>query len=175
VGDGVRVLIHRALTATHPDKQPPDSILHAQGLEIMKNHYAEQKLVKTRLYPGVSETLAYFSNKKKAVVTAKEADFTRDLLEYFGIAEYFDCIIGGDTCPKKKPDPAPLLEALKRMGGIPPEAVMIGDSENDINAGKRAGVIVCGVTYGFRTTEQLLAVSPDLLIDGFEQLRTFFQ
>jgi len=174
VGDGVRVLVHRSLTATDPQLRPPDERLHAEGISLMHQHYADQMLVSTRLYPGVAETLAHFEGKRKAVVTSKEARFTALILEHFGIARYFDCIIGGDTVSARKPDPEPVRQALVVLGGDASEAVMVGDSENDVLAGSRAGTLTCAVSYGFRTREQLRLTSPDVLIDRFEELREHF-
>lgn len=174
VGDGVRVLVHRSLTATDPRSRPPDERLHAEGISLMHRHYADQMLVSTRLYPGVAETLAHFGEKRKAVVTSKEARFTASILEHFRIAKHFDCIIGGDTVSARKPDPEPVRQALVVLGGDAGRAVMVGDSENDVLAGARAGTLTCAVTYGFRTREQLRLTSPDVLIDRFEQLKENF-
>lgn len=174
VGDGVRVLVYRSLTATHPERQPPEEKLHKEGVALMHKHYAEQMFVTTHLYPQVAETLKFFRNKRKAVVTSKEVRFTELILERFGIAGDFDCIIGGDTLPERKPDPKPVMEAVRRLGGPAEAAVMIGDSENDVNAGRRAGVGTCAVTYGFRTAEQLRETAPDVMIERFEQLKEFY-
>lgn len=175
VGDGVRVLVYRALTATDPAHHPPDDNLHADGLALMRKHYAKQMLVTTRLYPGVAETLEHFREKPKAIVTSKETEFTRKIISHFGIADHFQCVIGGDTLPERKPDPRPVLEAIIQMGGSPEEAVMIGDSENDIASGHRAGALTCGVTYGFRKVDQLKLVSPNFMIDNFASLTNLFQ
>ena len=174
VGDGVRVLVHRSLTATDPRLRPPDERLHSEGIGLMHKHYAEQMLVSTRLYPGVAETLDHFKGKRKAVVTSKEARFTGLILEHFGIAKDFDCIIGGDTVSARKPDPEPVRQALMALRGEASEAVMVGDSENDVLSGSRAGTLTCGVSYGFRTREQLRLTSPDVLIDRFEELKENF-
>src|SRR5205809_8144769 len=72
VGDGVRVLVYRSLTATDPNHQPPEETLHAKGIALMHRRYAEEMLKTTRLYPEVADTLASFGNKLKAVVTRKE-------------------------------------------------------------------------------------------------------
>jgi len=175
VGDGVWVLIRRCLKATDPEHQEPGPKLHRKGLDLLRKHYSEQMLVQTRLYPNVRETLARFDDKGIALVTSKECDFARELLEHFGLMPYFDCIIGGDTLPERKPDPKPVLEAISRLGGSAGRTVMVGDSENDIIAGKSAGALTCGVSYGFRSREQLLATSPDLVIDAFEQLQERFE
>jgi len=174
VGDGVRVLVYRSLTATDPNHQPPEETLHAKGIALMHRRYAEEMLKTTRLYPEVADTLASFGNKLKAVVTSKEVRFTKIILEHFDIAKYFDAIVGGDTTPARKPDPRPVLEAIRLLGGSAVDAVMVGDSENDINAGRDAGVRTCGVTFGFRTAEQLRVSKPDVMIDRFDQLKEFF-
>jgi len=174
VGDGVRVLVCRCLTATDPNHQPPGEALHAKGIALMHGHYAEEMLKTTRLYPQVAETLASFGNKRKAVVTSKEVRFTKIILDHFEIARYFDAIVGGDTTPARKPDPRPVLEAIRLLEGSADDAVMVGDSENDINAGRGAGTRTCGVTFGFCTAEQLRLSEPDVMIDRFDQLREFY-
>src|SRR5262245_47752770 len=175
VGDGVWVLIRRCLTATDLNHEEAGSDLHRQGLALLRKHYSEQMLVQTHLYPNVRETLSRFDDKRIALVTSKECDFARELLEHFGLMPYFDCIIGGDTLVERKPDPKPVLEAIARLSGSPARAVMVGDSENDVIAGKAARALTCAVTYGFRTREQLLGTSPDVVIDGFDQLQEYFE
>lgn len=175
VGDGVRVLTYRSLTATDPNQRPPDEFLHADGIALMHKHYSQQMFVSTRLYPDIAKTLEHFSAKPKAVVTSKEVRFTEMILKQFDIAQYFACIVGGDTVAERKPDPAPVIEAIRQLGGPAEQAVMIGDSENDVNAGRRAGARTCAVSYGFRTAEQLRKTAPDVLIDRFEQLKNYFR
>ena len=174
VGDGVRVLVHRSLTATHPDRQAPEPDLHQRGIALMHKHYADQMLVSTRLYPHVEDTLRFFREKQIGLVTSKEVRFAKIILDHFGIADCFDIIVGGDTLPQRKPDPAPVLEGIRLLAGTAEHAVMIGDSENDIIAGKRAGTLTCGVTFGFRTAEQMRQTNPDVLVNSFDELKQFF-
>lgn len=174
VGDGVRVLVRRCLTATDPNQLPPDEALHAKGIALMHSHYADEMLKTTRLYSQVAQTLAALDNKRKAVVTSKEVRFTSILLEHFDIAKYFDAIVGGDTTPARKPDPGPVLEAMRQLGSSANDTVMIGDSENDVIAGKRAGTLTCAVSYGFRSAEELRVTEPDVLIERFDQLTKVF-
>ena len=135
------------LAAVHAVGQPNPTRSHfaamevvedADGVALMHKHYTEQMFVSTRLYPGVEETLKHFAGKRRAVVTSKETRFVELILDRFGITGEFDCIIGGDTVPERKPNPLPVIEAIRRLGGQPSDTVMIGDSENDINAGRRA-------------------------------------
>jgi phosphoglycolate phosphatase len=96
------------------------------------------------------------------------------ILERFNISGCFDAIVGGDTTPARKPDPGPVLEAMRQLGGAARETVMIGDSENDVIAGKRAGTYTCAVSYGFRSADELRETEPDVLVERFDQLKEFF-
>ena len=174
VGDGVWVLIRRCLKATDPEHQEIGPELHQKALSLLRKHYSEQMLVQTRLYPNVMETMSRFDRKKIALVTSKESDFARQLLDHFGLLPYFNCIIGGDTLPERKPDPKPVLQAISKLSGSARRSVMVGDSENDVIAGKAACARTCAVTYGFRTREQLLDTSPDVLLDRFDHLQQYF-
>jgi phosphoglycolate phosphatase len=174
VGDGVRVLTYRCLTATDANRQPPDQQIHEKAIELMHAHYAQQMYVSTTLYPHARETLQFFKGKRKAVVTSKEERFTHLILEHFGIDEDFDCIIGGDTVSARKPNPLPVITAIHKLGGTADRAVMVGDSENDILAGRDAGAKTCAVSFGFRTAEELQEHSPDVLIDSFDRLKENF-
>lgn len=174
VGDGVRVLVRRSLTATDPRREAPDEATHASALALMRNHYSSQLLVETRLYPHVAETLERFYKKPMAVVTSKELGFTETILRNFEIARFFRCIIGGDSLPERKPHPRPVLEAAARLSVVPGRAVMVGDSENDILAGRTAGCVTCGAGYGFRGSELLARARPDVMVTGFAELADMF-
>jgi phosphoglycolate phosphatase len=86
----------------------------------------------------------------------------------------FDAILGGDSGPEKKPHPALLRSVLRQFQIPPPNAVMIGDGDTDIEAGQRAGVVTCGVTYGLGNKNDLLTAKPDFLIDDLGQLSRYF-
>jgi phosphoglycolate phosphatase len=174
IGYGIPTTVRRCLTVTHAEQQPPGEELHAEAVRLIHMHYADEMLRTTALYPNVVETLEHFKGKRKAVVTSKEARFTHLMLDHFHIARHFDAIVGGDTVPARKPDPLPVIEAIKRLGGDPVDAVMIGDSEHDVNAGRRAGARTCAVAFGYRTAEQLALTSPDVIIASFEELRERF-
>jgi phosphoglycolate phosphatase len=174
IGDGIPVTVLRCLTATHPNRQPPDEKLRAEGVRLVHEHYADEMLKSTALYPNVTETLEHFKNKRKAVVTSKEERFTLLMLDHFGIARHFDAIVGGDTVPARKPDPWPVREAIKLLDGSPSDAVMIGDSENDVIAGRGAGARTGAACYGYRTVEQLAVTSPDVMINRFDELKELF-
>ncbi|HEY6329801.1 MAG TPA: HAD-IA family hydrolase [Blastocatellia bacterium] len=174
VGDGVWVLVYRSLKATDPNGEAPDEALHKKGIELMRHHYSEQMLVSTHLFPNVADTLDHFSDKRIGLVTSKETDLARLILDHFKIARFFNCVVGGDQLPERKPDPKPVLRAMALLESQPATTVMIGDSENDVIAGKRAGTLTCGVTYGFRTEEQIRETVPDVIVNHFEQLRRYY-
>jgi len=171
IGNGIPTTVERALTATHPRHELPAAELHAWAVTLVHEHYANEMLKTTQLFPNVVETLDHFRNKRMGVVTSKEVRFTHLMLDHFGIAKYFAAIVGGDTTPARKPDPRPVLEALRLLSGLPGDAVMIGDSEIDVIAGRNSGAQTCAVTFGYRSAEQLRVTEPDVMIDRFEQLK----
>jgi phosphoglycolate phosphatase len=157
VGDGINKLLERALgnaTADEFDKTR----------QHFRRYYAEHLTDFSQLYPSVREVLGYFHYKKKAVLTNKPQEFTEALLQRLGIHHHFEVIIGGQPDSKLKPDPEAILTILQRFDVPPRRAVIIGDGENDILAGKAAGIYTCAVTYGFRPAEKLLALQPDFIV-----------
>jgi phosphoglycolate phosphatase len=118
-------------------------------------HYSEHLLDNTTLYPGVAETLAVLDCCNKAVITNKRERSSVRILEAFGVAKYFDLIVGSDTTPERKPSPVPIHFALSKFGIAPNEAVIVGDSSYDIDAGRAAGITTIAVTYGYRPVDEL--------------------
>jgi phosphoglycolate phosphatase len=168
VGRGVEHLLRSSL----PER------LGNQFKEIMDlflERYETHLLDATVLYPYVTETLDYFTDKRKAVVSNKLRYLTVSILKGLGIESRFDAILGGDSVSQKKPNPEPLRQMLSSFGIQPAKAVMVGDGEADIEAGKRAGVCTCGVTYGLGSKEELIDAKPDLLLDDLHQLTRYFR
>ena len=173
VGDGARRLIERGLAAAGAGPVLSDAFVSA-ALERFKTHYARHLLATTRAYPQVGPVLEYFAALPKAVVTNKPAGFSETILQGLGLRTHFVAVIGGDTLPERKPYPAPVQAGLAACGCInPAEAVMIGDSPNDIRAGRAAGTLTCGVTYGFRASSEL--TEADILIDDLTRLTGLLQ
>jgi HAD superfamily hydrolase (TIGR01549 family) len=126
------------------------------------------------LYPGVREVLDYFRPKRRLVVSNKLCRLTEAVVRGLGVADEFDAILGGDSAAEKKPHPALLQLALGKFHVPAASALMVGDGDTDIEAGKRAGVVTCGVTYGLGNQEDLRAAKPDLLIDRIGALPDYF-
>lgn len=167
VGRGVEHLIRSSLPEQCQDR-------FREVMELFLRHYEYHLLDTTALYPHVEETLDYFREKKRAVVSNKLHRLTLSVLRGLGIELCFDVILGGDSVPQKKPDPGPLNQVLSTFGIGPAKAVIVGDGGIDIEAGKGAGVCTCGVTYGLGNREELVAAKPDFLIDDLRELKEYF-
>lgn len=162
VGRGMLHLIRDAVG--NPDPKEIQKVA-----ENFWDHYMEHLLDETVLYPGVTEFLEKFTRLKKAVVTNKPYAFSKKILEGFQIDHHFRWLIGGDTLGVQKPSPEVLNPIFEEMGRKP-RGLVVGDSQIDIDCGRGAGLLTCGVTYGYRNREEIVAASPDYLIDRFEEL-----
>jgi phosphoglycolate phosphatase len=120
------------------------------------------------VYPSVKETLARLVNYKKAVISNKREHLSRGILHKLDLLQFFDLVVGSDTALQKKPSAIPVLYVLQKLGIRPEEAVMIGDSNFDIIAGKNAGVTTVAVTYGYRERKDL--IDADYMVEVFDAL-----
>ncbi|MBX7174914.1 MAG: HAD-IA family hydrolase [Pyrinomonadaceae bacterium] len=170
IGEGVFNLVNRSISASLQKESDKD--FSEYGVEIFRKFYAENCLVKTKLYEGVAETLKKLSEFPKAVVTNKPHDFSVKILEGLGIAQHFSLVVGGDTFPERKPSPVPLLCAIEKLGFTSEESLMIGDSWVDIETGKNANVKTCGCVFGFRGRDELEKAGADYLIEKFSDLQS---
>ena len=167
VGRGVEYLLKHSVPEEIPD----------HFLEVMRvflEHYENHLLDTTVLYPNVRETLEYFHHKKRVVVSNKVHRLTVAVLRGLGVEKHFDAILGGDSAVEKKPHPALLKNVLRQFQIRPVSALIVGDGDTDVEAGKRAGVLTCGVTYGLGDRADLIAAKPDILIDDLAELSRYF-
>lgn len=169
VGKGAENLIHRALTGDMSAKA--DSDLFEKALPIWKRCYKTTNGQYSTLYPGVLSGLEMFHQAgiQMAVVTNKPEQFTLPLLEKSGLAPFFESVVGGDTCARKKPDPMPLHYACEAMGVEPEWTLMIGDSHNDAQAALAAGISCWLLPYGYNEGQPITDVSCDKYIETIEQ------
>jgi len=172
VGCGLRKLLERALLET-TGLQPGDALLQ-QGITLFGEEYRDHLLDHTRLCPGVREGLDRLSWARFAVVSNKPEHFSRRILEGLGVGDRFCAILGGDSTPARKPDPGALWKAMDCCAAHPSETVMVGDSAVDIEAGKAAGVITCGILGGFRPRDELEAAGCDCIIENLLELAGHF-
>jgi HAD superfamily hydrolase (TIGR01509 family) len=122
----------------------------------------------TKLYPGVAETLAALGGRK-ATVTTKGTPTTRTVLEKFGLLQYFDHVQGTDGFPHK-PAPDVVLASMRALDARPQDCLLVGDSAPDMEAGRRAGVKICAVLYGYGCAEELRRWEPDYIISDIREL-----
>jgi len=168
IGNGVSRLVKRVLTR---DMQAePDAELFARALPSYEKHYGAHVSRRSQVFPGVLEGLAAFKQAglHVACITNKAQKFTHPLLKETGLFDYFELILSGDSLPKKKPDPLPLLHACNHFGIQPHELLLIGDSLNDAQAARAAACPVFCVPYGYNRGRDvneldLDAVVPSLL------------
>src|SRR6202022_2708805 len=143
IGHGAPLLVARALGGATADER-------ARALEFFLAHYEEHKLDSTRAYPGVEETLAELQRKNlsMAVLTNKPARISVRLLDALGLTTYFRAIYGGNSFETKKPDPLGANTILGEFGAAPPQAMVIGDSEVDVQNARNAGTMPAEVNIG---------------------------
>lgn len=163
VGQGARRLVEQAL----PGAGEYDI---RKGLELFLAYNAAHIADQTFLYPGVAETLSILKERgvTMSLVSNKDETFCKTLLEVLGVADHFEAVYGADSFPARKPSPEPLLHVMRQFRRDAAETVMVGDSINDIAAGKAAGVRTIACTYGYGEHEALQ--DADWQIDSFHEL-----
>ena len=150
VGRGARNLVQRALGSDEPETLDRAVTLFS---DFNASHIADR----SRVYPGVTELLADLKNNgiRLSVVSNKPAHLCGSILQTLGIAPFFDTVAGGDSYPDMKPSPLPLISICEQLGCGTAEAVMVGDSINDIEAGRRAGIATIGCSWGYGDSSEL--------------------
>jgi len=122
---------------------------------------------------GMDEVLVQLKDegRRLGIVTAKRRQTVELAFARIPIEHLFETVVGGDETKKHKPDPAPLLLALERLGAAPDDAVYVGDAPFDVTAAKAAGLYSVGVSWGgIHGRERLEAEEPDALVDTTEEL-----
>ncbi len=163
VGQGAARLIEQALGpgATREECE--------QGVAFFLSFYREHMLDNTVTYPGVREGLAALEGMPMAVLTNKPVRFSRQILEGLGLAPYFRYVYGGNSFESKKPNPAGMGVLLRDFGAAPWQAMLVGDSEVDVQTALNAGTWCCCVTYGLGRGK-LANNPPDLLVGSLTEL-----
>ncbi|MCC6075053.1 phosphoglycolate phosphatase [Pseudomonas sp. MAHUQ-58] len=170
VGNGARVLVRRAL-AGGLDHDGVDEALAAEALELFMAAYADNHVL-TDVYPGVVETLDHLraAGVALALITNKPARFLPELLADKGLDGYFQWLVGGDTLPQQKPDPAALFWVMAQAGVSAGEALFVGDSRNDVRAARAANVTCVALSYGYNHGEPIALENPAMVVDDLRQL-----
>ncbi len=140
---------------------------------VLLETYANNIDTHTYLYPGAGDAIETLSSAgyRLGICTNKPEALAQKLLERLGVRTCFASLIGGDTLATRKPDPAPLLEAVRRAGGNSQKTVLIGDTVTDLNTARAAAVKIVLVTFGpgGRNVGQL---KPDAVLDHYRDLHS---
>lgn len=164
IGTGIEDLIGKSLG----NKQ---EVLLTRALSVFEKYYRKHSIDNSVLYPNVKEILEYFKNKRKVIVTNRNYEFALIALNKLGIYDYFENVVGGDDIGCMKPSSCPLDISMNRLNTNKEEAIIVGDMDIDIVAGKKAGIITCGVTYGIGKKEDIIKAKPDFIIDDIINLK----
>lgn len=156
VGEGAAKLIERCVGTRQE--------LFAPALEAWTRHYERHLLDETRLYEGVAGTLDRLPGPL-AVLSNKPEAMSRAILEGLGIAGRFAAIVGGDSLPVKKPDPAGVAHLLRATAAS--SAVLVGDTRIDLETARAARIPCWLAAYGFCGREDLLAAGASTVFERF--------
>ena len=175
VGNGVERLVRRALVGQLDGE--PDEADFQKAYPIFLDLYAENTSKRSVLYPGVEEGIVYLKSAgyKLGCVTNKAAQFTIPLLKELGIYDHFGIVVSGDTLPKKKPDPMPLLHVAEHFGVDPEKSLMLGDSVSDVKAARAAGFQIVCMSYGYNHGMDIRDAHPDAVIDSMSELENLLE
>jgi len=163
IGHGAPQLVRRALGGNAGDQDCE------RALQFFLSHYNEHKLDNTCAYPGVPEALEHLSAYPMAVLTNKPVRVSVRILEGLGLAKYFRAVYGGNSFETKKPDPLGANTILREFAASPKEAILIGDSEVDVQTARNAGTLAAAVNYGFGTHDRA-AHPADIYLDRLTDL-----
>jgi phosphoglycolate phosphatase len=161
VGEGITRLIEKILG--NGKSQMEDEVI-----KRFLEYYSEHLVDYSSIYPYVRETLEKLDGFKKAVISNKREYLSTNLLEKLDLLKYFNLIVGSDTVAERKPSPVPVIYVFTRLGVTPYESIIVGDSNYDIEAGRKAGVKTVAVTYGYRERQYLM--NADYMIDSMVDL-----
>jgi len=152
--------------------QPINDVVKAdvhKFLDVYLRTYYAISAEKTKPIPGIATTLETLSKKAKlALITMRSVpkDAIIKELEHFGIAKHFTHIVTALDTHKPKPSPEALIKTVKALDVQMCDCIIVGDSVNDIKAGKTAGAKTIAVLTGLFTRQELASEKPDLILEN---------
>lgn len=172
IGKGTAWLFGNAMQAATGDADIRASARYARLYPRFLQNYAEGTGRMSTPYPGVESALKslHQSGYRLGVVTNKERSLTLRLLDCHGLSETFEVLVAGGDTPQGKPSPLPLQLALRQAGVEAGDALFVGDSSNDIEASRNAGVAIWAFNHGYNHGESIASSSPDAILDNFSEL-----
>ncbi|MFI5395919.1 MAG: HAD family hydrolase [Candidatus Binatia bacterium] len=144
IGEGARILVKRSLGPAHADRLE-------EGLTLFMQYYGVHLLEHTQLYPGIAKMLSALAQHGAglSVLSNKPEAMSRTILDGLGILSLFAVVLGGDSFPARKPDPAGLTYLRTLIGTAPERLLVVGDSRIDLDTARAGGIDFCGVAWGF--------------------------
>lgn len=171
-GRGGRSMIRRSisLAGRDPDRAEEVDLTDALYPELLEA-YSTALAVHTTLFPGVEACLDTLEAEGWAlgVCTNKPERMALAVLEALGVLDRFGSMLGADTLPVRKPDPAHVIETATRCGANPEVSVMIGDTSTDLNAARAAGIPCVLTRFGF-AAEPLEELAPDAIVASYHEI-----
>jgi phosphoglycolate phosphatase len=166
VGKGSEKLIRDVLALDYEAERI--EAVFEQAMAAYQRHYLAINGERATLFPDVIEGLRALKELglRLACVTNKPIAFTLPLLERKGLAPWFELVYGGDSLPRKKPHPLPLLQVCRDFDVAPEHVVAIGDSSNDAEAARAAGCFVLTVPYGYNHGMPVQTINSDGIVDS---------
>ena len=171
IGRGSEHLIQGALSL-QASTRAANADLYEQAWHSYQTHYQRLNGRYAQIYPGVTEGLTRMRacGWKLACVTNKPQTFAQDLLRIKGLAGFFKAVVGGDSHPRKKPDPMPLLKTCERLQTSPQRTLMVGDSIHDAHAAHAAHCPLVLVNYGYHQGIDLSSQGALAVVTGLDQI-----
>ncbi|WP_435138036.1 HAD-IA family hydrolase [Pseudopelagicola sp. nBUS_19] len=153
-----------------------DSSIVETYYPVLLDAYGKSIAEKTFFYPGALEAIEELKalGYGVGICTNKPESLADRLLRELGVRDVFGALVGADTLPVCKPDPEPLFETVRRLGGEPKMTVLIGDSDTDRNTARAAGVPSILVTFG-PSGEDMASLAPEALLSDFAKLADLVQ
>jgi phosphoglycolate phosphatase len=172
IGRGSPVLIERV---AHAQRRELDPAIQSAMVERFFHHYGELEETgecAAATFDGAADALRtlHGAGLRIAVVTNKQRRFADALLRLLKLDAWVDLIVGGDTCARRKPDPQPLLFACDSLRVPPTRALMVGDSTNDVQAARAAGIPVLCVLHGYNEGQDPRELSCDAHLEHLGSL-----
>ena len=172
IGRGGPMLIERALARLGAALDQSEQASLLERYFQIYEHIESGAEHSARVYPGAADCLRQLHGLQLqlAVVTNKQQHLARGLLARLGLGQWIQVLIGGDSCARRKPDPQPLQVACEAMRVPTSQALMVGDSINDVLAARAAGVPVVCVPYGYNEGNDSRQLPCDGFVDTLAQL-----
>ncbi len=169
IGKGTSLFCHSTLQHLVGEVQPAQ---HQQLLDTFLQIYNADPCVDTQPFDGIMEFLAWGKAQGKTLVcvTNKPEAPARAIVEQLGMNAYFDDVIGGDRFAERKPHPRQLLHCVEHYAVEKQHVLMIGDSVNDVEAARRAGIDCIVVSYGYNHGENIHDCQPQQVVDNLLEL-----